>query len=119
MKAEIEMCEAIRNRLGSSTSVQTVADDLPLRRLLALLSISHSCISVDTGPAHAAAALNCPLVVLFGKASPARFRPVSRNSEVRVIVGRTEDCPGAEPDIEKITPNQVLDEWLAMVRADI
>ena len=119
VRTEIEMCEAIRNRLRSSASVQTVADDLPLRRLLALLSISHSCISVDTGPAHAAAALNCPLVVLFGKANPARFRPISRDSEVRVIVGRTEDSPDAEPDIEKITPNQVLHEWLDIFQADI
>ena len=119
VSAEIEMCQAIRNRCRSSANVQTVADDLPLRRLLALLSISHSCISVDTGPAHAAAALNCPLVVLFGKASPIRFRPISCNSEVRVVVGRSGDSPDVEPDIEKITPDQVLREWLDICQADI
>ncbi|MEW5297215.1 MAG: hypothetical protein WDW36_000439 [Sanguina aurantia] len=40
---------------------------LPLGRLKALLEIAHSMISVDTGPAHLAAAMGCPLVVLFGE----------------------------------------------------
>jgi heptosyltransferase-2/heptosyltransferase-3 len=110
VQAEIDMCEAIRQRCQSA-AVQIVADDLPIRRLLALLSIAHSCISVDTGPAHAAAALNCPLVVLFGKASPARFRPVSSGSPVRVIVGESEDQLDPGPDIRHIRPDQVLAQW--------
>jgi ADP-heptose:LPS heptosyltransferase len=44
---------------------------LPLRRLFALCERSHNMISVDTGPAHAAAAVGLPLVVLFG-AYPSR-----------------------------------------------
>lgn len=107
--AELEMCRAVESHCERGASVQTVADDLPLRRLLALLSIAHSCISVDTGPAHAAAALDCPLTVLFGKASPARFRPVSSGSPVRVLQGfATGDD---EPDIAHIEPAQVLDAW--------
>ena len=108
------MCRAIEACCKSSTQVHSVADDLPLRRLLALLSIAHSCISVDTGPAHAAAALNCPLVVLFGKASPTRFRPVSANSPVEVLVGRASDEPGSDPDIGRITPQQVLSAWFKL-----
>lgn len=92
-----------------SKKVQTVANDLPLRRLLAMLSLAHSCISVDTGPAHAAAALNCPLVVLFGKASPHRFRPVSASSPVEVLTGHADD--DNDPDIAYITPAQVLTAW--------
>jgi ADP-heptose:LPS heptosyltransferase len=110
VSAEIEMCEAIRSRCRTS-AVQTVADDLPLRRLLALLSIAHSCISVDTGPAHAAAAMNCPLVVLFGKASPDRFRPVSSDSPVEVITGHAVDNPDSAADIGYITPQQVVAVW--------
>ena len=105
---ELEMCRAIESGCKSN-QVQTVADDLPLRRLLALLSMAHSCISVDTGPAHAAAALNCPLVVLFGKASPTRFRPVSANSPVEILVGRTDD--NSTPDIGRITPSKVITSW--------
>jgi len=110
--AELEMCRAIEAACNVGPCVQTVADDLPLRRLLALLSIAHSCISVDTGPAHAAAALDCPLVVLFGKASPARFRPVSSDSAVEVIVGHATDSPDSDPDISHITASRVLTSWL-------
>ncbi len=79
--------------------------------LLALLSISHSCISVDTGPAHAAAALNCPLVVLFGKASPQRFRPVSLDSPVQVIQGFAANALDTAPDIGHITVQQAFAGW--------
>lgn len=109
--AELEMCRAIEACCRSARQVHSAADDLPLRRLLALLSMSHSCISVDTGPAHAAAALNCPLVVLFGKASPHRFRPVSAASPVRVLQGFAGGDPAEEADIAHIEPGQVLDEW--------
>ncbi len=109
--AELDMCRAIASLCATSAAVQTVADDLPLRRLLALLSIAHSCISVDTGPAHAAAALDCPLTVLFGKASPARFRPVSSASRVRVLQGFADDGNALQADIGYITPQQVLDAW--------
>ena len=109
VNAEIEMCHSIRNLCQIPDKVWSVADDLPLRRLLALLSMAHSCISVDTGPAHAAAALNCPLVVLFGKASPNRFRPVSTGSPVEVIVGH--DGEEGDLDISLITPSQVLSGW--------
>ena len=105
VNAEIEMCHAIRSLCQVPDKVQSVADDLPLRRLLALLSLAHSCISVDTGPAHAAAAMNCPLVVLFGKASPNRFRPISRLSAVEVVQGHT------DADMSHITVQQVLDRW--------
>ena len=106
--AEIDMCRAIEAECSAAKNVHTVADDLPLRRLLALLSISHSCISVDTGPAHIAAALDCPLTVLFGKANPDRFRPVSKNSAVNVITARDER---GEPEMGRITPRQVIDAW--------
>jgi ADP-heptose:LPS heptosyltransferase len=111
VSAEIEMCQAIQGLCRLTENVQTVADDLPLRRLLALLSMAHSCISVDTGPAHAAAALNCPLVVLFGKANPNRFRPVSSQSPVAVIIGQSGTDKDLEPDISLITPDQVLFAW--------
>jgi heptosyltransferase-2/heptosyltransferase-3 len=73
--------------------------------------MAHSCISVDTGPAHAAAALDCPLVVLFGRANPNRFRPVSNDSPVQVITGHATNNPDSEPDIGYIKPAQVLAEW--------
>lgn len=109
--AELEMCQAIEACCKKSEQVHSVADDLPLRRLLALLSMAHSCISVDTGPAHAAAALNCPLVVLFGKASPTRFRPVSSLSPVQILVGHAENNKESDPDIGLIAASQVMQAW--------
>ena len=111
--AEAAMGQAILAHCSSTSRVTSVADDLPMRRLLALLSIANSCISVDTGPAHAAAAFNCPLIVLFGKANPQRFRPVSSQSEVAVLIGRSGADENSEPDISLITPDQVLSAWKA------
>ena len=98
---------------------RSLAGQLPLRRLFALFTRAHSLISVDTGPAHAAAALDCPVVVLFGKTDPRRNRPVSRSAPVVVVTGP----PGAsEPDtvagwaethdMEGIAPTAVLAAWM-------
>jgi heptosyltransferase-2/heptosyltransferase-3 len=113
--AEADMCQAIQQSCTGTNSVHNLARELPIRRLLALLSMAHSCISVDTGPAHVAAALNCPLVVLFGKASPQRFRPVSLASPVRVIQGVA--TSGQDPDIGHIGVQQVLDGWQEIGKA--
>src|SRR5690606_30060250 len=45
-----------------------IACDLPLPRLVALQSRASAMVSVDTGPAHSAAAVGCPVLVLFGAA---------------------------------------------------
>jgi Glycosyltransferase family 9 (heptosyltransferase) len=71
--------------------VLDVAGDLPLRRLFAVLPYAHSCFSLDTGPAHAAAALGCPVVVLMGRADPRRNRPYGSPSEVQVAASWPEE----------------------------
>lgn len=71
--------------------VTSVAHDLPLRRLFALLTLTHSCVSLDTGPAHAAAALGCPLVVLTGTADPRRNRPLGTAGRVTVLTAWPRD----------------------------
>jgi len=87
--------------------VHVVADALPLRRLMALQEIAHSMISVDTGPAHMAAALGCPLVVMFGKVSPAQWVPrSSRGSDVIAIGG-----PARGGRIDALGVNEVLAAW--------
>ena len=117
VQAELGICREIAACCRADSKVTVVADDLPLRRLLALLALAHSCISVDTGPAHVAAALNCPLVVLFGKADPNRFRPRSADSPVRIIVGYRDGSQATVPDIAGIEVGEVVDEWLEATRA--
>jgi ADP-heptose:LPS heptosyltransferase len=72
--SEFALNEDIR-RIDADPGVLNVANDLPIPRLLALLERAAGMLSVDTGPAHAAAALGLPQVVLFGAADPALYRP--------------------------------------------
>jgi hypothetical protein len=67
--------------------VRSLAGETPLRRLLSVLSLAHSLISVDTGPAHAAAAIGCPLVVLFGATDPRVNGPIATSAPVSIISG--------------------------------
>jgi ADP-heptose:LPS heptosyltransferase len=87
--SEVDLCEDIAALCQPASRQQLVqcAADLPLTRLMALASIADACISVDTGPAHIAAAVGCPLVVLFGQSDPRQFRPLGV-SEVRVIANK-------------------------------
>jgi ADP-heptose:LPS heptosyltransferase len=48
---------------------------VPLTELPSMLAASYATVSVDTGPAHIAAAVGCPLVVIFGPTDPALFAP--------------------------------------------
>src|SRR6202000_3516150 len=54
--------------LANIPSLHNVADDLPIPRLVALLERAEGLVTVDSGPAHAAAAVGCPPVALFGQA---------------------------------------------------
>lgn len=103
---EQELACEIRDSLGDQR-VLAVADQLPLRRLLALMSVAHSCISVDTGPAHIAAACNCPLVVLFGQTNPRLYQPISAESPVHVV---------SQTAIEEVAPGSAA--WAALNTMD-
>ena len=92
-------------RLVSRSGALNVAQDLPMSRLLALQEQAGGMISVDTGPAHSAAALGCPLVVLFGAADPRQIGPRSAGSPVEILGG-----PGAG-GVGSVTPAAVLEAW--------
>ncbi len=87
------------------------ADDLPIPRLVALLARGAGLISVDSGPAHAAAAVGCPEVVLFGKALPSLYRPIGvAGADVTVVCGRVD----GEPSMLGITSGEVMKAWAAI-----
>jgi ADP-heptose:LPS heptosyltransferase len=84
------------------------ADDLPIPRLVALLARGAGLITVDSGPAHAAAAVGCPLVVLFGKALPSLYRPWgTAGADVKVLTGQI----SGEPDMLGIESQAVIAAW--------
>ena len=103
---ELALNEDIR-RSAAVPGLHNVADDLPIGILLPLLQRARSMISVDTGPAHAAAALGCPTVVLFGQADPVRLRPGGVDTPAAVLTGDVAGCP----DILGISAEAVIRAW--------
>ena len=110
--------------LCADPRVEPAAADLPLRRLFALLSLAHSCISLDSGPAHAAAAVGCPVAVLQGMADPRRCAPRGAPGAVRVVAALPESEWPDDPHawhrlhrMEEIGVDAVLEAWRAAWRS--
>ncbi len=94
--------------LARTDRLYNVADDLPIPRLIALLERAAGLITVDSGPAHAAAAVGCPMVVLFGKASPSLYRPLGApGADVKVLLGTLD----GEPSMLGIDSRTVGEAW--------
>lgn len=86
----------------------------PMRELLALQSLAHSGISTDTGSAHTAIGVGCPLTILYGHADPRKefhCYPLGWGPVHTVIA--SEDFSGTRRDmhIRKICPQTVLRAW--------
>jgi len=82
-----------------------------LQRLVALLAQAHSMISIDTGPAHIAGAMDCPLVVMYGSAGWRRWIPRSVSGNVQAL-GPHEVTPGAS--VMQLDVDVVLQAWHAL-----
>ena len=115
-QAVIVLCGAPREALllswilAAAPLPAVAAAELPLPRLLALCARAHSMISVDTGPAHAAAALSLPLVVMFGAHSPAEWLPRSPDGSAVVGVGG----PPHSSRLDQISVETVFAAWCAL-----
>jgi heptosyltransferase-2/heptosyltransferase-3 len=94
-------------RLAGIADLHNVADDLPLPILSALLEQTDSMISVDTGPAHVAGAVGCPVVTLFADASPAQYRPGGRTTNALALQGTVD----GELNILGIDAPTVIAAW--------
>jgi len=84
--AESGYLDAIMAAVDTDSS-RINAAALSLGQLKALLEIAHSMVSVDTGPAHLAAAIGCPLVVLFGGRSPLLWAPRGGGGSAVAVLG--------------------------------
>ena len=109
---ETTVCTAIA-RAANLEQVQTATTDLPVRRLLAVLERARSMVSVDTGPAHLAAAMGCPLVVLYGgKYGPDKWDRRSAVGKPVINVGVAPQVPS----VSEIAPEQVFAAWRPLAR---
>ncbi|MGH8482359.1 MAG: glycosyltransferase family 9 protein, partial [Nevskiaceae bacterium] len=88
--------------------VCSAAGELPLPRLLALQERAHSMVSVDTGPAHSAAALGCPLVMLFSSPDVSLYAPYWAASALSVLTPAT---PDSDPPLMSVEPGTVIEAW--------
>lgn len=105
---EVAFLELIRAAAQPSSVGVAV---LPLRRFFAFCERSHSMISVDTGPAHAAAAVGLPLVVLFGAYPAQVWQPRSALGSPVVGVGG----PPAASRADEIPERAVFDAWCGLL----
>ena len=103
---EADLNDELLQRAGVAQAFN-VARELPIPRLLALQSRAAGMVTVDTGPAHTAAAVGCPLVVLFGVADPVRIRPRGGNTPVEVLQAMHD----GKPDMTAISVDAVVQAW--------
>jgi ADP-heptose:LPS heptosyltransferase len=97
--------------LAAIRGLHNVADDLPIARLVSLLDRADGLVTVDSGPAHAAAAVGCPQVVLFGKALPSLYRPWgTAGADVQLLTGSID----GEPNMLGIETSSVIAAWSAL-----
>ena len=103
---EADLNDELLQRAGVAQAFN-VARELPIPRLLALQSRAAGMVTVDTGPAHTAAAVGCPLVVLFGVADPVRIRPRGGSTPVEVLQAMHD----GKPDMTAISVEAVVQAW--------
>ena len=100
------------DRIQTATGLEAVVvAGLGLRQLFAVCESAHSMISVDTGPAHAAAALGLPLVVMYGAESQRYWLPRSPSGSPVIGVGGPPDSVR----VDQIPVDAVFDAWSALL----
>lgn len=101
---EVPMLQEIRGVAGLK---EVAVVGTTLRQLFALYESAQSMVSVDTGPAHAAAALSLPLVVLYGAENPAYWLPRSPSGSAVIGVGG----PPVATRADQVSVATVFEAW--------
>jgi ADP-heptose:LPS heptosyltransferase len=107
---EVGMLDEVRAAMNLES---VVAVGVGLRRLFALCEAAHSMISVDTGPAHAAAALGLPLVVMYGAEAQRFWLPRSPSGSPVVGVGG----PPESVRVDQISVDAVFNAWCRVLQS--
>ena len=103
-----EIVDAVGVVSGRAPVVNVAAQRPTLERVAALAARAHSMISVDTGPAHVAGAMDCPLVVLYRQAGWGRWKPRPPHADV---IALRPQAPTPAARLLDIDPAAVLAAW--------
>ena len=95
-----------------------------LARAVAVLSNVDLLVTNDTGPAHIAAALGRPTLVIFGPTNPLTTRPLSSVAEIvryppDCAPCMLRDCPIDHRCMTAITPDDIFDRAAAMLGGSV
>ncbi len=108
--AERPLIDAVRSAAALPCVTAAVTG---LRPLFALCELAHSVISVDSGPAHIAAALGAPLIVLYGAQSSRIWLPRSANGSPVIALGG----PPALRRADQVSVDTVFAAWCGLAEA--
>ena len=100
---EAALAQEIRAAMPGSA---VVADNLDVRELIALISSARLFVGNDSGPAHIAAGLQRPTVVIFSRTDPAQWRPLHAAGRV-VSTGAQFEHPRGDKAIVVHQPRPV------------
>lgn len=96
-----------------SSQIRNYSNELDLIELKAACTLAAGMVTVDTGPAHIAAALGCPMIELFGPCNSITHSPLNLGQRIEMI-SRFES-PEHEirlsPAIGLITPEEVIENF--------
>ena len=93
-----------------------------LSQTAAVLRAADLLVTNDTGPAHIADAVGCPVIVVFGPTNPQTTRPFSRTAEVvrrppDCAPCMLRDCPIDHRCMTAVTPEDVFERALVSLEA--
>ena len=111
-KGEREYIEKLK--AAAKSNIVNLAGQTSLKELIALLKGAMLVVSNDTGPGHIAAALNVPIVMIFGPTNPARLHPYNRPESIvgtdLKAMGMKMESFDPKYDIHHITVEQVFEK---------
>ncbi len=119
---EKEKLQTVKSKMNAAAAILA---DLTIQELAAVIDAAQLYLGNDSGPAHLAAALKRPTVVLFGSSNSVAWSPWQTRSEVVQNHYDCNPCPGyrclkfAEPEcIKSISVEQVKSALLRLLATD-
>lgn len=119
-RADRTIADAVVSHSGEKAV--SMAGETSLRELIEIMRTAEVVITNDSGPMHIAAALNIPVIALFGPTSPARTGPYGRGHVVLQSLAGCVPCFKREcrdmQCMKEITPEDVYQKALEILRRD-